>query len=207
MNMPGTFDDIDPRAFRQVLGQFATGVTVVSVRIGDDTHAMTANAFSSVSLDPPLVLFCVGKHARMAQLVQAADAFAVSILSAEQIETSRHFGGSHKSEPEPSVRLSDGPVAPLVVDALAALSCRVEAVHEGGDHWIVIGRVVALHDAQTAVTERPLVFFRSRYCQVVERDLDLSRPHETWSNEAILIYHDEWSAGPSAPLDEPESPW
>lgn len=198
---------IDPAAFRRVLGQFATGVAVISVHHADETHAMTANTFTSVSLDPPLVLFCVAKTARMAGFVQAADSFAVSILSAGQESVSRHYAGSRKGEISPEVALQDGPVAPIVRGALAALSCRIEALHEGGDHWIVVGRVVDLHDPPVAGVERPLVFFRSRYCHVVERDLDESRPGETWSNDAILIYHDEWSAGDGQPYDEPDSPW
>lgn len=205
MTASPTAPEIEPAAFRRVLSQFATGVAVISVRHGDETHAMTANTFTSVSLEPPLVLFCVAKSARMARFVEEADAFAVSILSAGQEGVSRHFAGSSKREG--AVELADGPVAPLVQDALAALSCRTEAVHEGGDHWIVVGRVVELHDPEPEQPERPLVFFRSRYCNVVERDLDVSRPGETWTNDAIMIYHDEWSAGDGPEIDERDSPW
>lgn len=207
MNASSAGPEIDPLAFRRVLSQFATGVTVITVRRRDETHAMTANTFTSVSLDPPLVLFCVAKTARMAGFVREADAFAVSILGAGQEEVSRHFAGSRKREAADAVRLADGPVAPLVQGALAGLSCRIDALHEGGDHWIVIGRVIALHDPPVTTLERPLVFFRSRYCHVVERDLEESRPRETWINDAILIYHDEWSVGGDIPLDERESPW
>jgi flavin reductase (DIM6/NTAB) family NADH-FMN oxidoreductase RutF len=197
----------EPAAFRRALAQFATGVTVISVRHGVDTHAMTANTFTSVSLDPPLVLFCVAKTARMARFVEEADTFAVSVLSAEQEGVSRHFAGSRKGSSDTAIDMVDGPVAPLVSGALVSLSCRIESVHPGGDHLIVVGRVIELHDPLVDGLERPLVFFRSRYCHVVERDLDVQRPGEIWTNDAIMIYHDEWSAGGEPETEERDSPW
>jgi 3-hydroxy-9,10-secoandrosta-1,3,5(10)-triene-9,17-dione monooxygenase reductase component len=190
---------VDPLAFRRVIGQFATGVTVITVQRDDIIHGMTANAVTSVSLDPPLVLFCVTKQARMAALLRGAAGFAINILASDQEAVSRQFAGARKDEAVQSVELEHGPVAPLLAGAIGALSCVVDALHEGGDHWIVVGRVVALHedvDGQRA----PLVFFRSRYHHLVARELAAPAPPETWENDAIRVYHAEWSEG-----DEPEA--
>jgi 3-hydroxy-9,10-secoandrosta-1,3,5(10)-triene-9,17-dione monooxygenase reductase component len=198
----GTPARIDPVLFRRVLAQFATGVTVITVEHDDQIHGMTANTFTSVSLDPPLVLFCVAKSARMSRLVRQAGAFAVSILGATQEDAARQFAGSRRNDSDASILLERGPVAPLVQRPLAALSCITEATHDGGDHWIVVGRVVELHDQVETQARPPLVFFRSRYVHVVERDLDQTIPGETWENDAVRIYHDEWSEGEDLPIDE-----
>jgi flavin reductase (DIM6/NTAB) family NADH-FMN oxidoreductase RutF len=188
---------IDPRAFRRVIGQFATGVTVITVQRDDVIHGMTANAVTSVSLDPPLVLFCVAKTTRMASLLNGATGFAINLLAADQETVSRQFAGTQKDRAVQTVELEHGPVAPILAGGLGALSCVAEARHEGGDHWIVVGRVVALHEADGA--RAPLVFFRSRYHHIIERELARPQPPETWENDAIRVYHAEWSEG-----DEPE---
>lgn len=196
---------VDAIAFRRVLGEFATGVTVITVQLGEHIHGMTANAFSSVSLDPPLVLFCVTRTARMAGLLREARGFAINILNAEQQSVSRQFAGSNKRDIERIVTLLPGPHAPLIHGALAALSCTIEAMHDGGDHWIVVGRVVELHETTTTAAAEPLIFFRSRYRDLVQ--LPAARePGEAWANDAIMIYHEEWSAGTVDPVDDP-SPW
>src|SRR3954469_5311693 len=86
-------EQIDPREFRRVIGLFATGVTVITTRIGDDLHGMTANAFTSLSLDPLLVLVCVDRRARMHPIIQQAGRFAVNILHEGQEAVSRNFAG------------------------------------------------------------------------------------------------------------------
>ena len=111
-----------------------------------------------------------------------------------------------RDEYNETIDLDEGPVAPLIHRPLAALSCHTRARYDGGDHWIVVGEVVELHEPFGSV-HKPLVFFRSRYCHVVERDLDSSLPSEMWSNDAIQIYHDEWSEGDGPRIDERESPW
>lgn len=184
-------EPIDQGQFRRALGMFATGVTVITVQHGDQVHGMTANSFTSVSMDPPLVLFCVAKTTRMAGLIEGAAGFAINILAADQQLVSRQFAGAKKEEAARALTLERGPVAPLIDDCLVALSCRTDAIHEGGDHWIVVGRVIAIHDGDSP-DDPPLVFYRSRY-----RDLVLppapAAPPEAWENDAIRIYHDEWS--------------
>lgn len=194
---------VDQATFRRVMSLFTTGVTVITVQRRDLMHGMTANSVTSLSLDPPLVLFSVGKSARMAGLLDGADGFAINILAADQENISRHFAGNEKDEASQIELLRRGPVAPLVPGSLGALSCTIEEMHEGGDHWIVVGKVVALHDDLCGSETQPLVFFRSRYAQLRVQPDTLPRPRrETWSNDAILIYHDEWTMGDSPPPEE-----
>lgn len=207
--MTGTSDrsEIDHAVFRRVVGLFTTGVTVITVQHGDHVHGMTANSFTSVSLDPPLVLFCVSKTARMAKLIEQTPGFAISILTSRQQHVSRQFASSRKDDLVRTVVLERGPVAPLIDGALASMSCTTEAIYEGGDHWIVVGRVVALHERADASKRSPLVFFRSRYCDLLEPG-PAGTEQETWSNDEIRVYHDEWSAGdPRDPAERPELPW
>jgi flavin reductase (DIM6/NTAB) family NADH-FMN oxidoreductase RutF len=196
---------VDRAMLRRTLGQFATGVTVITVQHGEVVHGMTANSFTSVSLDPPLVLFCVARTARMAGFVTEAQGFAINILAADQQEVSRLFAGSKKDHLATAVRLTPGPLAPLIPGSLAALSCVVQALHDGGDHWIVVGRVVEVREGDSRA---PLVFFRSRYYDAIERAaVPTAEPSELWTNDAIRIYHEEWSAddAPAVP-DAPEGP-
>ena len=198
---------IDSGAFRRAVGQFATGVTVITVQHGDHIHGMTANSFTSVSLDPPLVLFCVGKAARMARLITRVDGFAINILSDRQTEVSRQFAGSNKEDVTRTVPLQRGPVAPLIGGSLAALSCQTSAIHDGGDHWIVVGEVVAIHESESVPSPGPLAFFRSRYCELVEPATP-AEPADRWSNDEIRIYHEEWSAGDlSDAAERRDLPW
>jgi flavin reductase (DIM6/NTAB) family NADH-FMN oxidoreductase RutF len=155
---------VDRRTFRQTVGQFVTGVTVIATESEGSVRAMTVNSFTSLSLDPPLVLFCVGKTTRTGQLIRSAAGFSVNVLRQEQQALSTYFaGGWDRPDPPPFsfVRWVGGP---RLDRCAAALGCSIEAIHEGGDHWIVIGRVLALH-----CTERPcapLVFFGGRYTTV-----------------------------------------
>ena len=199
--MTASIPAFDPAAFRRVMGQFATGVTVITVQHGDHIHGMTANAFTSVSLDPPLVLFCVTKKARMAALINEVPGFAINILAETQ-----QFAGSNKDDLERVVALQRGPIAPLIDGVLAALSCTVETIHEGGDHWIVVGRVIGVHEPQEGPLRDPLVFFRSRYQELVEQAPAWSPATEAWSNDAIRVYHEEWSEGEAEQPEWPH-PW
>ncbi|MFD3688367.1 flavin reductase family protein [Nocardiopsis sp. NPDC058631] len=144
---------------RRVMSTFATGVTVITVG-GETPHGMTANAFCSVSLDPPLVLCCVSGTARLHQAVSAEGHFAVSVLCAEQEDTARYF--ANRARPrgrEQFVPLDwvPGPHtgAPLIVGALAWLECEVEEEVVAGDHSVFVGRV--LH--ALAGEDRPALLF------------------------------------------------
>jgi flavin reductase (DIM6/NTAB) family NADH-FMN oxidoreductase RutF len=151
---------IDESVFRSVMGHFATGVTIVTVRDeSGQAHGMTVSAFSSVSLSPRLVLVCIDNTATMSPQIATATHFAVNVLTDAQEELSRRF----------SVQLDDrfagvGYVegktgCPILTDVLAFVECRVVERHPAGDHVIVIGEV--LHG--DAVNGRPLLYFRSGY--------------------------------------------
>lgn len=151
--------------FRTVMSRFATGVTVVTcVQDGFD-HAMTANSFASVSLEPALVLVCVEQDSRFHEAVLHAGAWNVSVLGEAQRGRASWFATSGRPlvgqfDTTPTRRsLETG--ALLLTEALATLECVTEAVHPTGDHDIVVGRVVGLDLARP--DERPLLYFSSTY--------------------------------------------
>ena len=154
---------IDPDTFRAVLGRFASGVTVVTSRDAEGRdHGMTVSAFCSVSLDPPLVLACIGHEASMHGLVLREDRFAVSILAAGQEALARRFA-DQRSDRFDGVGYTRGRLGvALIDDALAHLECTVVDRREAGDHTIVIGRV----DAAACDQGRPLVYYRGGYTQL-----------------------------------------
>ena len=152
---------IDARAFRETVGHFVTGVTVIATDTEGSLRAMTANSFTSLSLDPPLILFCVGKTANLGEMVRSAAGFSVNILAHDQRDLSTYFAGAWK-HPEPPAFVFEGwEGGPRLDGCVAAVGCAVDAIHEGGDHWIVVGRVLALH--QRVPAPRPLVFSRGHY--------------------------------------------
>jgi len=136
---------VDHAAFRRAAGQFASGIVVITTRGG---HAMTVSAFTSVSLDPPLVLFCAEKIARFHDAVLAEGSWAVSILAEDDEKTARWLAlrGRPLDGQLDGVAHHPGPAtgAPLLDDALAVLECRTTAVHDAGDHSIVVGQVEAV---------------------------------------------------------------
>lgn len=157
---------IDPRGFRQTVGQFVTGVTVVATEVEGTIHAMTANSFTSLSLDPPLVLFCAGKGTKAGQLAHAMDGFSINILTQEQRHLSSYFAGAWKEPAPPPFAFTNWHGGPLLDGCSAALGCAVHAIHEGGDHWIIVGRVVSMFVCEDDCN--PLVFFGGRYVALDE---------------------------------------
>jgi flavin reductase (DIM6/NTAB) family NADH-FMN oxidoreductase RutF len=155
---------IEPRAFRQTVGQFVTGVTVIAIEIDGQIRGMTANSFTSLSLDPPLVLFCVGKQTNLGQLTSQATGFSVNILCRAQQDLSTYFAGGWKDDPPPPFSFVPWEGGPRLEGCGAALGCAVEAIHEGGDHWIVVGHVRALHRREDVWS--PLVFAGGRYASL-----------------------------------------
>jgi flavin reductase (DIM6/NTAB) family NADH-FMN oxidoreductase RutF len=160
--------DISPLRFRNILACFATGVTVVTTAMGDGlldndglVHGMTANAFSSVSLDPPLVLLAIACHSRMHACLQHSDRFGISILAQDQAHLARHFAGQHR-ERELGVAFARDHGYPLIPGALAHLICRVWKAYEAGDHTLFLGRVEFLQHC-TDAHRSPLLFYRSSY--------------------------------------------
>lgn len=158
---------IDQKEFRRALGSFATGITIVTTRSGGEIHGMTANAFTSVSLDPPLILVSVDRKARLLGELERAGRFAVSVLAEEQEEWSRHFARQAQprgAEFAPEWVPGDGP--PLVPGALAHLRCRVDQFLDGGDHVLVLGRVEELGDASDR--RGALLYYRGQYRRLPE---------------------------------------
>ena len=153
----------DADSFRATLGRFASGVTIVTTcdEAGKD-HGMTVSAFCSVSLEPPLVLACIGHDASMHSVMLRADRFGVSVLAAGQEQLARRFA-DQRSDRFDGIGYTRGRLGvALLDDALAHLECRVVDRREGGDHTIVVGEVESVVSHQG----RPLVYYRGGYTQL-----------------------------------------
>jgi 3-hydroxy-9,10-secoandrosta-1,3,5(10)-triene-9,17-dione monooxygenase reductase component len=162
--MPQTV--VEPRTLRSALGKFATGVAVVTVRTVDgDPLGMTVNSFSSVSLDPPLVLFCVNRDSRLYSAFTNTAEFAVNILTEVQQDLSRRFArpGLDRFGTLPHSTGYSG--VPVLSGSLAVVECITDSVVAAGDHAIVVGRVVAVF-AETDRNAQPLVYFHGAYCRL-----------------------------------------
>jgi flavin reductase (DIM6/NTAB) family NADH-FMN oxidoreductase RutF len=154
-------DQISRAQMRSTLGRFCTGVTVVSTASTDgEIHAMTANAFTSVSLDPPLVLVSIDQRAHMDRLLPRTGRYGVSVLAADQERLALHFAGRPLAEHGELFEWSAG--APFVRGAIAHVGCRLHDRHPAGDHTLYLGRVE--HLASRAGT--PLVFHQGYFGQV-----------------------------------------
>jgi 3-hydroxy-9,10-secoandrosta-1,3,5(10)-triene-9,17-dione monooxygenase reductase component len=150
----------DEASFRTVLGHFATGVTIITAMDGNEPVGVSANAFTSVSLDPPLVLFCAARSSSTWPRIEAAGKFTVNILNEHQEDVCRVFATKGADR---FTRIGWHPSAngnPILHDALAFVDCTIEALHDGGDHVIVIGRVQELG---VMSEEGPLLFYRGGY--------------------------------------------
>jgi flavin reductase (DIM6/NTAB) family NADH-FMN oxidoreductase RutF len=149
-------------AFRRTLGMFATGVTVLTTRVADQVHGMTANAFMSVSLQPPLVLISIARRARMGALLHQGTRFGVSVLEAKQTGLSDRFAGRVSDDP-PEATFEIVHETPLVEGALAHLVARVVRSYWGGDHSLFLGQVEFARYGEG----RPLLFHGGRYERLV----------------------------------------
>jgi flavin reductase (DIM6/NTAB) family NADH-FMN oxidoreductase RutF len=148
---------IDPLEFRRTLGRFASGITVITTTHEGEVYGMTANAFVSVSLNPPLVLVSLDNRSNMHKILPKSKRYGVSILSNEQEHLSQHFAGRPREDTEvPFVWKHD---MPLLDEALAHLVCRVVDEHPAGDHTLYIGQVEYLDYASGA----PLLFYTGTY--------------------------------------------
>ena len=162
---PHTASAVDVSAFRRAMGSFPTGVTVVTVASSDGSmHGVTVNSFSSVSLDPMLVLVCLNEASRAVGLIERAGAFSVNVLSAGQQDISSWFANQHR--PADSAMFDGVPLepgvtgCPVLAGAAASFDCRLRQSYRVGDHLIVLGEVVALvHRPQL----EPLIFHAGTY--------------------------------------------
>ena len=153
---------LDPRAFRDALGLYPTGVAVVTAATGGEAShiGITVNSFTSVSIDPPLVLWCIDRRSRRHDAFVAAPGFTVSLLSAAHRAISARLAGAgeHSLDGLPLLATELGP--PALADCLAVFECARDRVIDGGDHSILIGHVLRLLRPEA---DAPLVFFKGRY--------------------------------------------
>lgn len=163
--MPASAPDrsADTRAFRQVMGQFATGVAVISlVPPGGGVSAMTINSLVSISLDPMLVSWSLQNSASLYEAYAGAEAFAFSILAESQQALARRYAARGNSALDPA-DFAPGPSGlPVIRGALAHIACRRFALHPAGDHTLILGAVTGIAQADTR-SGRPLLFFGGRF--------------------------------------------
>jgi len=158
---------IDTRTLRNAMGQFATGVVVISTQVNGHVHAMTANAFMSGSLEPPLILVSVAHTARMFERIQTSGRFAVSVLADHQQSVSNYFAGKGQGDGVPAFARLDE--LPVVADAIVQVATHVEHRYPCGDHTLFVGRVTALR--QDAKPASPLLFHSGCYQTLMHKSL------------------------------------
>ncbi len=177
------------KSFRETLGLFATGVSVVATQIDGQVHAMTANAVSSLSLDPPLVLFCPAKRARFSGLLPQARGFSINFLRDEQEALSTYFAGFWKEPEPPRHRFVTTEGLPRLEGSLASLICIKRDVYEAGDHWLVTLEVRQLHRGIEPL--KPLLFFRGKYRRVDPKDGTTAPDISNTADEPVQMYYHE----------------
>lgn len=151
---------MDTRELRRVFGLFTTGVTVVTaVNPGPEPAGVTANSVTSVSLDPPLILWCLANKSSSLAAFSLDCPFAIHILAAHQADIALHFARSGQAKFEVDEWWRAHPTPPVIDGALARIECRVESLLPGGDHTIILGRI----ESVSTVAAQPLAFHASRF--------------------------------------------
>lgn len=160
----GQTDEVASRDdLRAVMRRWSTGVTVITMRLGDEMRGVTVNSFTSVSLEPPLILFCLDRRARTHHLLLASEHFCINLLSSEQAALSDRFAGRRSHEHGDFSDISHAQTqagAPILDGCLAWLDCRLQTAYPAGDHTLFLGLVRA---AQTAADEAPLLYHAGAY--------------------------------------------
>ncbi|MBU2991703.1 flavin reductase [Octadecabacter sp. 1_MG-2023] len=156
-------NDIDPKAFRRALGNFATGVTIITATAPDGTKVgVTASSFNSLSMDPPLILWSSMKDTRSCEIFENASHFAVNILASDQMDMSNHFARQQKDK-FAGIEWEEGiGGAPVFPNCAGRFQCESYDKLDGGDHWIFVGKVVAFDDFGRS----PLCFHQGSYAVV-----------------------------------------
>jgi flavin reductase len=156
----------DPKEQRRIFGHFATGVTVVSTLAGDETWGMTANAVTSLSLDPPLILVAVVRDSSTDEYLKKSRCFAVSILASDQRDLSTRYSSPGPRDFSDLKTKTAVTGCPILLDAIAWVDCRVKEILPGGDHEIFLGEIVAgdTHDHK----KKPLLFYGGKYAQMAD---------------------------------------
>lgn len=151
---------IDAGRFRRVLAHLPTGVSVITGHGADGPAGLAANSVTSLSLDPPLMLFCPARTSTTWPVIRRTGAFCVNVMAGHHEEVTRRFA-ARAVDRFASVDYQNRPTGPALNDALAWIECRLEDEHEAGDHTIAVGRVLAMEAAPELAD--PLVFFRGAY--------------------------------------------
>jgi 3-hydroxy-9,10-secoandrosta-1,3,5(10)-triene-9,17-dione monooxygenase reductase component len=149
---------VEPAMLRTVCGLFVTGVTVITSGTGKETAGTTVNSFTSVSLDPPLVLFCLHNGSRLRAVVESCGAYAVNFLAGRHARLARAFAGRDTAALGSVAHHRSAAGVPVLSEALACLSCRLVNAFDGGDHTIFVGEVVGMGVPRR--DQQPLIFFR-----------------------------------------------
>lgn len=158
---------VDPDSFRGALASWPSGVTVVTTRLDDRVYGLTVSSFSSLSIDPLLVLVCIANTNPLVEMVRASQVAAISLLADHQEDVSRYFAQPGR---KPVTRYEDFATeawatgAPIISGSVAGLDCELFDLVEGGDHMILLGRVV---EARFNADKMPLLYFRRGYRKVV----------------------------------------
>ncbi|WP_336335093.1 flavin reductase family protein [Pseudomonas putida] len=165
MSLPSTA--IEPSSFREALGHYASGITVITSHMDDEPIGFTCQSFYSVSMSPPLVSFSVMSSSASYPKIRQAGRFAVNILSGAQVSISNQFArrGTDKWH---EVEWQQSPLGnPIIAGSLHWLDCEIHAEHVAGDHLIVIGEVKALN-LQAVAASQPLLYFKGQYCNLAD---------------------------------------
>ncbi len=168
--------EVTEERFRLALGNFATGVTIITSTDDGEFVGMSANSFTSVSLDPPLVSFCAALTSTTYPRISASGRFCVNVLSEFQEEIARTFA-QRDVDRFANVHVGESPLgSPILEGVVAWIDCEIDAEHRAGDHLIVVGRVRALH---VEFQRLPLLYFRGQFAieQPIAREID------TWTTE------------------------
>lgn len=153
---------MNDRDFRDAMGKFSTGVTVITTKLNGQIYGLTANAFMSVSLDPKLVLISLMKESRTLPIIKKSETFAVNILADDQLHVSKAFASKEKDLSGITFEELDG--LPVVPGSLAQISCEIKSEYEEGDHILIVGRVMdlKLEDGE------PLIFSSGKFRELKE---------------------------------------
>lgn len=157
--------EIDDRLFRNAMGSFATGVTVITTEVSGEVHGMTANAFMSISLKPKLIAISVGENARMLGFIKDSKQFAVNVLSSAQQNESKQFSGQLNLEHE--VQFVPYMGVPTLVDSLAVITCDLHSEYVVGDHTVFIGQVTGIKLEE----KDPLIYSQGKYRELKELEI------------------------------------
>lgn len=165
--MPDTVPSIDPRAFRNVMGRFPTGVTVVTFRRDGQPSGITVNSFLSVSTEPPLILVSLRRESSVIAHLHSGDRYGVNVLAESQQALSAHFAG--KPVEDLDLRYLEQQGVPLIPGSLAHIVARIVDIHAAGDHFLYIARIEYLWQGPEA---KPLIFYSGKFKRILAHEPD-----------------------------------